>query len=118
MDATVGLNQGDEYVAQRKMYVSRRPTSVPSLQYDSCPSHFHESGFFVDSEAVWAASSDRDAVAVRIHSNSNKKPASAFSDGDDARRWRENIVGRRDHAPYHNHLVELDDLAHEPRVRL
>ena len=50
MDATVGLNQGDEYVAQRKMYVSRRPTSVPSLQYDSWPSHFHESGFFFEFE--------------------------------------------------------------------
>ena len=31
---------------------SPRFMKVPSLQYDSCPSHFHESGFFVDLEAI------------------------------------------------------------------
>jgi hypothetical protein len=29
---------------------SRRPTSVPSLQYDSCPSDDDVGGFFVDFE--------------------------------------------------------------------
>ena len=39
---------------------SRRPTSVPSLQYDSCPSHNEVGGLFFEFEAVRAASSDRD----------------------------------------------------------
>ena len=31
---------------------SRRPTSVPSLQYDSCPSHEVVGGFFSEFEAI------------------------------------------------------------------
>ena len=40
---------------------SRRPTSVPSLQYDSCPSQNEVGGLFLDSEPFRTASSDRDA---------------------------------------------------------
>ena len=39
-----------------------RGAAVPSLpQYDSCPSHFHESGLIFEFGAVRTASRDRDA---------------------------------------------------------
>ena len=46
--------------------VSRRFEVLRCLQYDSCPSHFHESGFFFEFEAVRTASSDRAAPRRRM----------------------------------------------------
>ena len=76
MDSTVGLNQGDEYVHQRKLYVSRRFMKVPSLPYDSWPSHFHESGFFFEFEAIRAGTSRAPRTSSYISRRSGSPTAS------------------------------------------
>ena len=45
----------------------RRPTSVPSLQYDSCPSHDDVGRFFVEFEAIRDAPRRRHRLCGKFH---------------------------------------------------
>ena len=54
------IRPGSAEDRQKIVARSRRPTSVPSLQYDSCPSHEVVGGLFFDFEPIHSCR-DRDA---------------------------------------------------------